>query len=164
MSVYAPLEYRLAQTKQNALTLSFEEIEALLGRKLPQSAYDERIRRQWWANTDTHVQAKAWLKAGRKAKLNPARNEVTFVKEQTETGVDGALLSLAALTPAARSLVERTCQERGVDLGTAVALLLNETARSRNEAFLDRMDRSRSRSTYSSVSSVDLIREDRDGR
>lgn len=154
MSVYAPLERRLAQADQDAVTLSFDEIERLLGRKLPQSAYDERIKRQWWANTDTHSQAKAWLKTGRKARLNVAENQVTFIR-------DDLSMTASALTPAAKQLVRAVAQDRGVDTSTAMAILLNEAARARRRAILDWFD---GKSTYSETSSAALIREDRDAR
>lgn len=158
MSVYAPLERRLSQADQDAVTLSFEEIERVLGRKLPQSAYDERIKRQWWANTDTHSQAKAWLKAGRKARLNVAENQVTFIRDGAG---DDLSATASALTPAAKQLVRAVALERGVDTPTAMAIVLNEAARARRRAILDWFD---GKSTYSETSSAALIREDRDAR
>lgn len=161
MSVYAPLEHRLAATDQSALTLSFEQIEALLGRKLPPSAYDDRIKRQWWANTDTHAQAKAWLKTGRKARLDAGRNQVTFVREPSE---DAVSIVLAELIPAARQLIKATASERGIDASAAATVLLNDAARAKRQAIFEEMDAIRGRSKYSKVSSVDLIRKDRDAR
>lgn len=158
MSVYAPLERRLSQTEQDAVTLSFEEIERVLGRKLPQSAYDQRIMRQWWANTDTHSQAKAWLKTGRKARLNVAENQVTFVRD--DVGADVSTTA-SALTSAAKQLVRAVAQDRGVDTAGAMAIVLNEAARARRRAILDWFD---GKSTYSETSSAALIREDRDAR
>lgn len=158
MSVYAPLEHRLAKAEQDAVTLSFEEIERLLGRKLPQSAYDERIKRQWWANTDTHSQAKAWLKTGRKARLNVAENQVTFVRDDATHDLS---VTESALTPAAKQLLRVLARDRGVDTPTAIAILLNETARARRGAVLRWFDEN---ARPSASSSVDLIREDRDAR
>ncbi len=163
MSIYAPLQERLANASQPAVTLSFDEIEQLLGRKLPQSAYDERIKRQWWANTDTHSQARAWLKAGRKAKLDAARNNVTFVRH-TEAATDSATIALAALTPVARQLLTETAKRRGVDMAEALAVVVNDAARAARRHVLEDMDRIRGRSIRSDVSSVELLREDRDAR
>lgn len=164
MSVYSPLQQRLANAAQDSVTLSFEEIERVLGRKLPPSAYDEQIKRQWWANTDTHSQARAWLRAGRKARLDAARNHVTFVRERPAVWEDAPGLPLDALTPAARRLVEEVSQDRGLTPAAAAAALLDEAARLRRRKVLEAMDDIRGRSTYSDVSSVDLIQEDRDGR
>lgn len=158
MSVYAPLERRLADADHDTVTLSFDEIERLLGRKLPQSAYDERIKRQWWANTDTHSQARAWLKTGRKARLNVAENQVTFVRDDAARDLS---VTDAALTPAARQLLRVVARDRGVDPSTAIAILLNEAARNRREAILQWFDKN---ARPSASSSVELVREDRDAR
>ncbi len=48
----------------SSVTLSFEQIEGMIGAKLPASAYDHRA---WWGNekdTTIHPQKKAWLSAG----------------------------------------------------------------------------------------------------
>jgi hypothetical protein len=163
MSVYSPLRRRLANDPEDTVILSFAEIERLLGRKLPRSAYDARIRRQWWANTDTHVQARAWLKAGRRARLDAAGDRVVFVRDAASVEdiwrIDGA-----ALTPAARQLVRETARAWDDDSSAAAATLLNEAAMARRLAILEEMDRIRGRTVYSERSSVDLIREERDAR
>ena len=65
-SKYEPLELRLraipAGTKE--VTMSFAEIERVLGAPLPASA---KSHRPWWANqrdSKTRPQAHAWLSAG----------------------------------------------------------------------------------------------------
>ena len=60
--------------------LTFSEIEAIIGRPLPQSAKEHRA---WWANNPLHSQGRAWLNAGRKAgKLDLLNNKVCFVKNK----------------------------------------------------------------------------------
>ena len=162
MSIYSPLHERLANAGAVPVTLSFSEIEGILGRKLPPSARNERIKRQWWANTDTHAQARAWLRAGRKARLDARNNRVTF--ELDPSGDQVFRIREEALTPAARLLVRETARDWGDDQSAAAAALLNETARMRRLAILDEMDRIRARTVYSEISGVDLIREDRDAR
>lgn len=60
-----PLKYRalaehlLAQSGRS-LKMTFQEVEAVLGLALPPSAR----HRAWWANTDSHTHAKAWLSVG----------------------------------------------------------------------------------------------------
>lgn len=62
MSKYEPLEKYLIASKEDAVALSFSQIEKILNRALPRSAFDYR---EWWANTQgSHVQAKAWMSAG----------------------------------------------------------------------------------------------------
>lgn len=160
MSVYAPLQKQLASTNQSVVRLSFADIERLLGRRLPPSAYDDKIKRQWWANTDTHSQARAWLSAGRKAKLDAAANAVAFVREERPPGQQLTIAD-SALTGAARQLLTSTAREHGIDLAEAAARLLNEAARERRKSILNSFV---GRSKHSSVSSADLIREDRDAR
>lgn len=62
MSKYTPLRSYLKQRQEKSLTLSFEQIEKLLGAPLPNSP---RNYRQWWANTGaTHTQALSWTSVG----------------------------------------------------------------------------------------------------
>ena len=60
-SSYAPLGEHLRSVEGDEATLSFDEVEKILDRKLPASAIKHRA---WWANTDTHSQALVWLSAG----------------------------------------------------------------------------------------------------
>ena len=59
MSIYEPLKKYLASSNQNFVKLSFSDIEKLLNRSLPQSAYTYNA---WWANGG-HSQANAWMDA-----------------------------------------------------------------------------------------------------
>lgn len=71
MSIYDPLRDYLQRQTGSRFTLSFTEIEKILGRPLPASAN----RPQWWANvraTQTHNQREAWRKAGYNAFLEGA--------------------------------------------------------------------------------------------
>ncbi len=62
-SRYAPLHEHLKGVGKDTKTyeLSFDEISTIMGDKLPKSAYDHRA---WWANTESHSQALAWISAG----------------------------------------------------------------------------------------------------
>jgi DNA-binding XRE family transcriptional regulator len=60
-SRYSPLYDRLSQSGQRELTLTFTEIEALIGAALPHSA---RTSKAWWSNrAKGAVQANAWRSA-----------------------------------------------------------------------------------------------------
>lgn len=59
MAKYDPLADHL-RTAGDRVSMSFSEIEGLVG-SLPKSA---RQYRQWWENSDSHVQAAAWMSAG----------------------------------------------------------------------------------------------------
>lgn len=69
---------------------------------------------------------------------------------------------VSALSEAARRLVENEATANGLDVGRAVAKLLNRTSEAeRRRAFLETFPPIASRVA---LDSVDLIREDRDGR
>ena len=57
---YEPLRRYLAAQSGEDLTLTFTDIEQLLGTPVPEDAW----RRTWWANTPEVPQARAWLRAG----------------------------------------------------------------------------------------------------
>lgn len=57
---YAPLTQYLRGRSSDTLTVSFVEVAEIVG-GLPGSA---RNHRAWWANDETHVQARSWLRAG----------------------------------------------------------------------------------------------------
>jgi hypothetical protein len=74
---YAPLADYFWSQPNRSVTLSFEEMAGIV-EALPGSA---RNHRAWWANDESHVQARAWLRAGWRVKtvdLGVAR--VTFVR------------------------------------------------------------------------------------
>ncbi|HET9026740.1 MAG TPA: hypothetical protein VFN07_04345 [Trueperaceae bacterium] len=62
-SRYAPLHRHLAGVSKElkSYEMSFDEITTVMGAGLPQSAQDHRA---WWANTESHSQALAWISAG----------------------------------------------------------------------------------------------------
>ncbi|MCS7206506.1 MAG: leucine--tRNA ligase [Dehalococcoidia bacterium] len=91
---YAPLRRLLELYPDIRLTLTFEEVEQ--GRpEWRETAYgfrgvgplppSSRHYRQWWANTRSHVQARAWLDAGwRVVAVDGERQRVTFERVLTE--------------------------------------------------------------------------------
>ncbi len=71
MSKYDPLRDMLLKIPPNVSekTLTFSEIERILGFRLPRSAYDHR---PWWANPSSandHPYAQSWLSAGWKVDI-----------------------------------------------------------------------------------------------
>ena len=62
-------------TAPHPTVLSFDELSRLVG-GLPRSAF---MHRAWWANGRSHVQAVAWLDAGREvAEVNLSAGWVRF--------------------------------------------------------------------------------------
>lgn len=79
MGKYDSLGRYLGELKKELKTLSFGEVEEILGFPLPMSA---RTHRPWWANDETHVQAvDGWLSVGWEVEsADLARKIVTFRK------------------------------------------------------------------------------------
>lgn len=83
MSKYDPLRDMLLQIPPNMSekTLTFSEIERILGFRLPSSAYNHR---PWWANPSSakdHPYAQAWLAAGWKVEtVNQSQKWVRFLR------------------------------------------------------------------------------------
>ncbi len=62
MGKYEPLSEFLRQQSTNEVRISFEQIERIIGAKLPPSA---QYHRAWWSNNPSNsVMTKAWLEAG----------------------------------------------------------------------------------------------------
>ena len=76
---YAPLNAFLAAQTALPLTLSFRQVEVVLGFELPRSAI---TRLEWWGNEEPtstrHVQSLAWTTAGLKASPDLVDQNVTF--------------------------------------------------------------------------------------
>jgi hypothetical protein len=73
MAKYDSLGAYLSRRGSPEMELAFEEVERIIGSKLPETA----SRPQWWANEtspDTrHVQCRAWQDAGYEAFLLPGK-------------------------------------------------------------------------------------------
>ncbi|MGX5873021.1 HNH endonuclease, partial [Burkholderia gladioli] len=96
MSKYAPLGEHLRQATGSELTLTFDQIEAIIRDDLPPSALNHD---EWWQNstpgTDSHVQALAWMTNGwRKTRVDRTARYVTFSRAGTNPNVE-ALENLA---------------------------------------------------------------------
>lgn len=75
-SKYEPL-YKYLKGIDNRISLTFLEIEQILGFSLPLSAAKYMA---WWDDSSQHTQAYAWTKAGYKANPNLREKKVNFVK------------------------------------------------------------------------------------
>ncbi|MAT34676.1 MAG: hypothetical protein CMK06_05985 [Ponticaulis sp.] len=81
MSKYEPLKQFLVAKGQGAIPMSFEEIERLVGEKLPPSAFKHR---PWWSNNPSNsVITRAWLEAGYKtSSVDMAGRKLIFRKTE----------------------------------------------------------------------------------
>jgi CBS domain-containing protein len=77
---YAPLAAHLREKDSNttSVPMTFQEIERILGTKLPSSAFEYRA---WWANDPTKPQAAAWLDEGwRTVAIDMSDRYLTFIR------------------------------------------------------------------------------------
>jgi hypothetical protein len=76
---YQPLHKYLDDRFADTVVLTFVDIEAILGIRLPDVA---RVDQEWWANgeydTLPSLQARAWTEASRTATSNLRAQKVTF--------------------------------------------------------------------------------------
>jgi hypothetical protein len=82
---YESLRVFLASQPGEELTLTFAEIERLLGAPLPAAAW----LRAWWTNAADEPQARAWLKAGwrvRWVRRQGSQAAVTFSRSTATLG------------------------------------------------------------------------------
>lgn len=61
MGKYTPLTDWLYSQNLDNISLSFGEIEEIIGESLPSSAYKHS---RWWMNDENHSQGKSWINAG----------------------------------------------------------------------------------------------------
>ena len=77
---YQPLEEYLRGQSTTTCTLTFAQIERVMGDALPPSARDAAL--PWWANGGGHVQTRAWENAGWVAAVDHRQQSVTFTRRQ----------------------------------------------------------------------------------
>lgn len=80
MSKYEPLPQFLSSGTSSTRRLTFEQIERVLGFKLPASAYRHEA---WWSNNAAgHSHARTWLDAGwRTQNVDIEARKVTFLRD-----------------------------------------------------------------------------------
>ncbi len=85
MSKYEPLTGFLKAKRGREVRISFSEIEALIGEKLPARSKGHRA---WWSNNPNNsVMTKAWLAAGYKsAQVDMANEKLSFIPDPAGGG------------------------------------------------------------------------------
>ena len=103
MSLYEPIRRYLSQAKNSRVALSFGQVERILQRKLPKSAYKHA---EWWANNTTgHSHARSWMEAGwRTENVKLAQRTLVFSRVGTPPPADipdpfGALRGSVVVAP-----------------------------------------------------------------
>src|SRR5258708_22267448 len=79
MAISEPLGQYLKKNAASRVPMTFRDVESVIGRKLPASAYRHR---PWWANEARgHSHAKAWLQAGYETEqVDMAAKKLVFVR------------------------------------------------------------------------------------
>ncbi len=112
-SKYDPLIEHLAQYHGAELTLTFEEVEDLLGESLPAAA---RTHQAWWANTTadpTYTWANRWTAGGWRSQVDLDGEYVVFTRRD---GGGATVTRLADLLPTGREAVMDLVARAGVDV------------------------------------------------
>lgn len=111
-SKYATLVEHLQSRGQDRREFTFNQIEKILGFPLPKSAKNHRA---WWANSDNHAQARAWMAAGwRTEGLDLKGKKVSFVRaDVTPAGAAPAQAATKGKTTAATSSQGAKAATRG---------------------------------------------------
>lgn len=103
-SRYAPLAVWLQEqpSSERAIKLTFQQIEAIIGDKLPESSPE----RSWWANDSVgHVQSQQWLEVGwRVSNINITEEMIVFtrIKDREKLYIDFYSKLLSKLSKVAR--------------------------------------------------------------
>jgi len=81
---YAALHKYLIERYADVVTLTFGQIEDVMGSALPALA---RTQQEWWTTTEAqsrdHAQSEAWIQAGRTARPNLGAQIVVFERALT---------------------------------------------------------------------------------
>lgn len=78
VSKYRGLTEYLLNSVKSKVSLTYPEIEEIIGFKLPDSAYSHM--RAYWSNTETHSYAKSWLAIGYRTRVDTDNKIVHFEK------------------------------------------------------------------------------------
>jgi hypothetical protein len=85
MGIYEPITRYLSRAPGNNVRLTFGQVEKIISRSLPRSAYRHR---EWWSNNPTgHSHARSWTTAGwRTEKVDLERRTLVFSREPLPPG------------------------------------------------------------------------------
>ena len=75
---YRGLAEYLLSSNETRVTLTYSQIEEILGFALPDTA--RKFKQSYWANTETHSYASSWMTVGYKTRVDVDNDTVTFVK------------------------------------------------------------------------------------
>jgi|LauGreDrversion4_2_1035121.scaffolds.fasta_scaffold1152550_1 hypothetical protein len=173
MGKYEPLAQFLSASQAEEQPLRFSEVEQMLGKPLPSSAFQYR---EWWANQN-RSQSKSWMDAGWQVwSVDLGGERVVFRRTRHprpqgrptsgDSAPSGPWASPAIripegrLGPAAMKIIENYAEEHGCDQAEAAAALLDRAGLNHRSALFAQLDALGMKPD--SVSSAELVRQDRD--
>ena len=172
MSKYEPLADYLRAHGGDACSLSFLDIERIIGCSLPASA---REHRSWWGNDRTHTQARAWMQAGFGADPAPRRIEpVVFRRVRSRPAAPTSpelpessgptQVVVRNLEPGVVAALKRRASRAGRSLERELRIILSREARPDRRELIAEANRIRAMTPVLLPDSTELLREDRDRR
>lgn len=167
MGKYDPLEQYLSGQSSDSCTLTFSEVEIIIGGRLPASA---REHQGWWGNDKTHVQARSWMHVGWKVSQHHLlqRGHVHFTRIAHEKFADeGPRVSQVIVRNLDASVVaelKRQAKQKGRSLEGELRMILTRAARPQRTELITQADRVRAMTPGPLEDSVILLRQDRDSR
>ena len=169
MSKYEPLADYLRTLSRDTCSLSFLDIERIIGCALPASA---REHRSWWGNDRTHTQARAWMLAGFGAEPTSQRIEPVVFRRAGSHPAPPARpqppgptqVVVRNLDPGIVAALKRRASRAGRSLERELRTILTREARADRRELLAESDRIRAMTPAPLSDSTALLRQDRDRR
>ena len=167
MSKYELLGEYLSDQTADSCTLTFSDVESIIGAPLPASA---RARRGWWGNDRTHAQARSWMQVGWKVTqrhlLRRGHVHFTRIDHDSRRGERPQVSQVIVRNLDAGVVAElkRRAKQVGRSLEAELRVILTEAARPQRTALIAEADRIRAMTPGPLEDSVILLRQDRDNR
>ena len=169
MSKYALLERYLSEQRQGSCSLTFSQIEGLIGAPLPASA---RRHQSWWGNDRTHAQAQSWMRAGwtvAQPRLDEERvrferaDKDARVREEVFKGPRSQVI-VRNLDAEVVSALKHKARSKGHSLEHELRTILTSAAGPQRTELISESDRIRAMTPGPLEDSAILLRQDRDSR
>ncbi len=170
MKKYNFLKLYLLGQQGDFCTLTFSDIEKIIGEPLPCSA---RRHAQWWGNDRTHTQALSWMLAGWNVGQVDLVEQYVFFSRLFSDGSSRRQRPVEKASPQViiRNLdpetvleLRRWAKRRGHSLQRELGNILTRTAHPRRGELIAEAGRIRAMTTGPLEDSVSILRENRDSR
>ena len=169
MPKYEPLSDYLRAHGSDACSLTFLDIERIIGCSLPASA---REHRSWWGNDRTHTQARAWMQAGFGAEPSSRRIEPVVFRRVGSRPVSPPFpessgptqVVVRNLDPGVIAALKRRASRAGRSLERELRTILSREAGPDRSELIAEANRIRAMTPALLPDSTELLRQDRDRR